>query len=898
MQLVTLDFETYYDVGFSLTSMTTEEYIRDPRFQVIGVGVKLNDQETTWTTGDAAKEKLQSIDWGNSALLCHNAIFDGAILSMVYGIVPALYLDTLCMARAIHGVDAGGSLAALVDRYSLGAKGTEVVEAKGKRLENFNDADLRQYGEYCKNDVELTYKLFGVFAPTFPEKEIKLIDLTLRMFTEPLLEVDDALLQERLNDVKEEKSQLLNALKSKLNCETEEEVRAKLASNKQFAELLEELGIPVPLKTSPTTGKETYALAKNDTGFIALTEHEDPFIQELCRVRLGTKSTIEESRIERFIQIGSRNRGRLPIPLKYYGAHTGRWAGSDKVNFQNLPSRDKKKKALKNAIVPPDGHIVINCDSSQIEARVLVWLAGQSDVVKQFAEGRDVYSEFASKVYERPITKADPVERFVGKTCIAEGTPVLCESGWKPIEQVTTDDKVWDGQEWVCHQGLLKNGLRETLNLCGIWLTPDHQVWSGTKWLEAQSIKQEPSILFQALDFAAVNLPLQDTCKEQKVESKVLLLNAIVGWMNTRWTRTTLKLSKVRDVIFVPSKRLMKNVTGFMLKPFQMTLTELDFLTDLQLQSRVATQNLVTTTYTMDRGESTFTKNGVIIERSFLDMLKHWTGGIIQNIKWTVSTITRGMSRVTFALSHRVKMLRTKEKSLSLKNVYDILNSGSKNRFTILTDAGPLVVHNCTLGLGYGTGWAKLQHTLKTSPPGADLTDDECQRLVKVYRDFNYKVIELWRASDEALQSIADWNPEHVPYYLGEHRCLEVSGKGIRLPNGLYIQYPDLHLDTSEVKSNYKYKSRKGLNTIWGGSVVENVVQALARIIVGEQMLEVAKRYRPVLTVHDAVVIVAPESEKDEAIKFIMEVMSTPPEWAKGLPVACEAGYGNSYGEC
>jgi DNA polymerase len=620
MQLVTLDFESYYDTGYSLSNLTTEEYIRDPRFQVIGVGVKIDGGETVWASGDEVGALLGRIDWDNSALLCHNTMFDGAILSMAYNKIPALYLDTLSMARAIHGVDAGGSLAALVSRYGLGAKGTEVIEAKGKRLQDFSEADLRQYGEYCKNDVELTYKLFGVLAPNFPETEIKLIDLTLRMFTQPVLEVDDALLIERLEDVKEEKSQLLAALMTKLNCETEEDVRGKLASNKQFAELLEELGIPVPLKTSPTTGKETYALAKTDTGFIALTEHEDPFIQELCRVRLGTKSTIEESRIERFIQIGSRNKGKLPIPLKYYGAHTGRWAGSDKVNFQNLPSRDKKKKALKNAVVAPEGHIVINCDSSQIEARVLVWLAGQKDIVQQFAEGRDVYSEFAGKVYERPISKADPVERFVGKTCV--------------------------------------------------------------------------------------------------------------------------------------------------------------------------------------------------------------------------------------------------------------------------------------LGLGYGTGWAKLQHTLKTSPPGADLSDDECQRLVKVYRDINHKVIDLWKQGDEALQAIANWNDEHTPFYLGEHKCLLVTREGIRLPNGLYIQYPELHLDTEEVKSNYKYKSRKGLNTIWGGSVVENVVQALARIIVGEQMLKVAEKYRVALTVHDSVVAVVPKENKDEALDFITKAMSTPPDWATGLPVTCEAGFGESYGDC
>jgi DNA polymerase len=80
--------------------------------------------------------------------------------------------------------------------------------------------------------------------------------------------------------------------------------------------------------------------------------------------------------------------------------------------------------------------------------------------------------------------------------------------------------------------------------------------------------------------------------------------------------------------------------------------------------------------------------------------------------------------------------------------------------------------------------------------------------------------------------------------------------------------------------------------------VVENVVQALARIIVGEQMLMIREKYRPVLTVHDAAVVVVPEHDIEDALAFIVQVMSTPPAWAKGLPVACEAKYGRSYGDC
>ena len=630
MSLITVDFETYYDskIKLGFKHQTTEEYIRDRRFNVIGVGVQVDDSTPVWFSGTKSeiKEFLAKFDWSEAALLCHNTLFDGAILSWLFDITPKYMLDTLCMARALHGVEAGGSLKALAERYNIGRKGEEVIAAEGKNRQDFTKDELAQYGSYCKNDVELTFKLFNILSSAFPDDELKLIDMTLRMFTHPVFHVDDALLQERADELSEEKQKLLEGLMEQLECETAEAVRKRLASNKQFAAVLTERGVAVPMKMSKTTGKETYALAKNDEGFLALTEHEDPLIQQLCSVRLGTKSTIEESRIERFIDVGKRNKGRLPIPLKYYGAHTGRWAGSDKVNFQNLPSRDKKKKALKNAVVAPDDHIVINCDSSQIEARILVWLAGQDVAVEQFRDGEDVYSLFATKIYGRPVSKENPIERFVGKTCI--------------------------------------------------------------------------------------------------------------------------------------------------------------------------------------------------------------------------------------------------------------------------------------LGLGYGTGALKLQHTLKTTPPGAIVTEIEAKSYVDTYRDTNDMVIELWKDGDKVIKDLADWpldknSKEPIkPYYYGRHNCLKITEEGVTLPNGLMIRYPELKYNTDESKGRYMYKSRKGPVSMWGGSLVENVVQALARIVVGEQMLKIQKRYRVALTVHDAAVVVVPEGEKDEALAYIVECMSVPPDWCRDLPVACEAKFATSYGEC
>ena len=175
MNLVTIDFETFYDVGFSLSRMTTEEYINDERFQVIGVAIKIDDGKTEWYAGEEAVAKaIADIAWADAMLLCHNTLFDGAILKWKFGAEPMKYLDTLCMARSIHGVDAGGSLKALAERYKLGEKGTEVLDAKGKRIEDFRDHELRQYGVYCKNDVKLTYGLFKELAIT-----IRLVNLDL-----------------------------------------------------------------------------------------------------------------------------------------------------------------------------------------------------------------------------------------------------------------------------------------------------------------------------------------------------------------------------------------------------------------------------------------------------------------------------------------------------------------------------------------------------------------------------------------------------------------------------------------------------------------------------------------------------------------------------------------------
>jgi len=393
VNIITLDFETFYSQTYSLSKMTTEEYVRGEEFEVIGVAVKVNDEETQWFSGtkDKTRQFLEGFDWGNSLALAHNAMFDASILTWTFGIKPNGWLDTLSMARAIHTIEVGGSLSALATYYGLGVKGTEVLDAKGKHRLDFAPEELHRYGEYCKNDVELTYALFQELMQEFPTFELKLIDLTIKMFSEPVLELNNNILRNHLDSIKQRKAQL-----------TEIYPKEELMSNEKFAVLLSNFNIDPPRKISPTTGKETWAFAKTDEGFKELLEHFDENVQILAAARLGVKSTIEETRTERFIGISER--GVMPIPLRYYAAHTGRWGGDDKINMQNLG----RGSILKDAIFAPDGYQIIDCDSSQIEARTLAWLAGQEDLIEAFENGEDVYKIMASAIYvkeEKDITE-------------------------------------------------------------------------------------------------------------------------------------------------------------------------------------------------------------------------------------------------------------------------------------------------------------------------------------------------------------------------------------------------------------------------------------------------------------------------------------------------------------
>lgn len=441
-----LDWETAFGKSptgrdVTLSKMTTEAYVRDPEFKVHGLGVKVDHDPAFYLyKKDDLLHFLKTHPWDRSFAICHHSHFDGAIFSWRCGVRPALWGCTLSMARALFPQESC-SLGNLVKLLGLPPKGHELVQVKDKWV--LTDEEQRVLGGYCINDVEITSQAFDRMKVGYPVSELRLIDLTVRLFTEPVLRLNPTILQEEIVAEQQRKQELLARV------DTDKKV---LMSNDQFAALLLDFGIDPPKKLSPskvkdgrvdpsTAGPEpigllpdfkaprgasveertalkeaktlypwAYAFGKSDEAFKQMLEHENPAVQVLVEARLGVKSTINETRAQRMLGISER--GTWPVYLTYCAAATHRFGGGDKMNPQNFTRGSR----LRTCIEAPPGHELVIIDLSQIEARCLAVLAGQTDVVARFARGEDIYCEDASMIFGMPVTKKDKMKRFLGKT--------------------------------------------------------------------------------------------------------------------------------------------------------------------------------------------------------------------------------------------------------------------------------------------------------------------------------------------------------------------------------------------------------------------------------------------------------------------------------------------------
>jgi DNA polymerase I-like protein with 3'-5' exonuclease and polymerase domains len=886
MNLITIDFETYYDQTYSLSKMTTEEYIRHSFFEVIGVAVKVNDEPTKWYSGEMSDIGLwlRGFDWENSMVIAHNAVFDMSILHWHFHMKPKAIVDTLSMARAVHGSKISNALSSLAQYYELGEKGTEVIKALSIRRDMFTEAMLAAYGEYCKNDVELTYKLFHKLMPSFNFTEMKLIDLTVRMFTEPELVLDTPALSNYLVTLQIAKAELL----TKVGMD-----RSELMSNPKLALVLESLGVTPPTKISPITGKTAPAFSKTDKEFTALLEHEDPTVQAVVAARLGVKSTQEETRTQRLIDIG--HRGLMPVPLRYYAAHTGRWGGDDKVNLQNL----KRGSLIRNTMLAPPGYVIIDADSSQIEARVLAWLAGQDDLVQAFANGEDVYKLTASKIYKTEPQNVIPSERFVGKTtvlgCFGADTMVLTSTGWKRIVDVQATDMLWDGESWVKHQGVVARGEKGTIRAWGVDATPDHEILTEHGWREWHEVVTNPFLSQSAFAKALSLLSIGSGTSKLLVSPQdgTPSSDAIVdgkGVLTVPTSKRAALLGAIR-ALKVRLTQPARSIGGTKQSSPIWSIVN-DYLTALQTSLLGATQKHARCTPVTADVALLCTSLGEQTALTFCDTSLAYPVGTTLREKLIGWITIKDTNPEICGLQHVAKTEKTNDQLTPCKQklqTYDIAYAGPNNRYTVATNAGPLIAHNC----GYGMGASKFQMALANSK--VMLATQECEAIIGGYRESYPRIPLLWKKAQKVLEAIV----ANRTIEFDKHGVLEVHGnRGIKLPNGLCLQYPGLTL-TDE---GFVYETKRGkqtiMNRIYGGKAVENVCQAVARCIIGEQLIAVSRKYKVVMTVHDAIACIAPEDEAEEAKEYVMQCMRKTPSWAEGLPLNCEAGYGRSYGEC
>lgn len=424
LQLVVLDLETFWSTEHTLSKMSPIEYCMHPETEIISLAVKFGTGPVQCGFGEERiKKAVARADWSDKLVVGHNLSgFDAMILSWRLGIKPAMWGCTLAMSRPLHALDVGGSLAKLVAHYNLGVKDqTALMNTKGRHLKDFSADEIAAMKQYNMADVEQCYELFKILLRSTSSTEMKLIDMTIRTLIEPQMEVDVPLLEKTLQEEQESKLMTLVEIAELLKVETPEEARVQLASGPKFKALLETLGAECPMKQSPTNAaKMTPALAKTDQAFLDLQEHENPIVAAAAAARLGVKSTLLETRIQKFLQAASYCGGKLPVPLRYYGAHTGRWSG-EQYNPQNLPRigpKAKRSDALRNCMRAPAGHKIVVADQSGIELRVnhFLWKVPSSmEMYKASPDKADLYKHFASELYEIEQDAVSKEQRQVGK---------------------------------------------------------------------------------------------------------------------------------------------------------------------------------------------------------------------------------------------------------------------------------------------------------------------------------------------------------------------------------------------------------------------------------------------------------------------------------------------------
>lgn len=442
VQPVVLDFETYFDIDFSLTKMSMIEYIMDKRFEILGVSIHEQTQPFTecqpifWSGGhynDQGQSEVETViaylqrmygqNLEGCTFIAHNAYYDAMILALKFDIRPPFIVDTIGLHRHLNA-RASHTLSEIAIEEGLSEKGdtkqfkhwtfrTRRAKVSGRSKKRkiptlqpkITSERLAALSYYANHDVELEWELFMRFLPRLsrPNFELPIMQHTINMWTTPRLAVDYEFGEQLATEMESQVDKLV-----KITGHTVGEIRGNLSFDALLTRVLAEVGEKPPYKPAKNKAGRILAIAKDDYERDLLLGHAHKPVRDLMAARVSTKSWPNHaSRVRAIMAQCKATSDRLCVPLKYHGAHTGRWSGGEGINLQNLSARNPEPliNKVREIIVAPPGQCLVIADAAQIEARVLAWEAGQLDLCKRFADGEEIYALFASQVLGCPVRK-------------------------------------------------------------------------------------------------------------------------------------------------------------------------------------------------------------------------------------------------------------------------------------------------------------------------------------------------------------------------------------------------------------------------------------------------------------------------------------------------------------
>lgn len=933
MRPVVIDFETFFGDDYTLSKMTTESYIRDPRFEAHGAAIKWAPNERAiWYDGRELRWQLQQEDWSDVFLICHHTQFDGLILSHHYGVVPKMYGCTLSMGRLLLGNHLPVGLDPMRAHFGMHAKKTPYHLFRNKRWHELTPAVQEEIGDGACDEVESIWELFTEhLAPNFPAEEWDIVDEVIRMFTQPVLgadinvlknlwEAEEAKKQNRLYDISALIINTANARGIDISKFMTPELwrdhaESWLQSADKFAMLLEAAGEEPETKTT-AKGNVNYAFAKTDPYMRDyLLEHDNEQVRALAEARLGVKSTIQQTRAETYGFMAQR--GPLPVYLRYAGAGTLRVSGGDGANWLNL----KRRSPLRKSILAPQGYYLAPVDSSQIECRVLHYLAGgpDSEIIKLFRNKEDPYAGLASKFYNEPIYKpkdGDPrkdemeAKRGMGKQgrlmCLGPDTKVLTDAGIKLIIDVQLNDRLWDGEEWVKHKGLVYQGERTVENYSGVEMTSDHLVSCGQLgWLPAACLRKEniQSLAWgeglEALKSLATNLAQEAACS-------TLSSAADAEQTSIRSTQPIFLQGALRAAM-IAQKRLpgigQNGITAMLIS----VLTKSIALVCSGASPRSSfdvTGNIRTTA----AEELECGNRGVANAAHSSPISSHSQDGTTRNYRSIELEIIGDMCReicASLPQNNKRQIDVNCTNSRRQSKTYDLSFAGPRNKYTILNDAGLLVVHNC----GYGSAGKQFRQTAKNGlyGPPLDIPQEVADEFVRVYREDNPDICAqgwgYWAQCGRMLARLAggdpiDWGPLRVE----NHRIYVGPGRLPMIYDTLEYYKPSIdELDKykpHEHKGFWRLKTKNGWKTMWGSKLTQNICEAVSRVIVSQAMTRIKHRYgiRTLNWPYDELLLLIPKtSDSDQLLEACLAEMRVTPDWLPGIPLDAEGALGERY---